>query len=384
MDMSKEDKEIVVAWLLSSFFHKCFNTFPYLFINAQKSSGKTRLLKLLSFLSNGTYTVNITEAVLFRKQEPLFIDEIEEVTRREKAGLRELLNVAYKKGGVVERAEKTEKGEIRIKTFPVYRVVAMANISGMEDVLEGRCITVILERSLNPIITRIPELFDLDPDIKEFKEMVKGIYVYSEEIEKFYTIFFTFLQQIISKYLEEKKEYSVEELLQLIAGGIDSEEKQEVSEFLIKIWNTQILARDLEVFLPLLITMWKVFDVEKEEFDRFLEIVKSKVREREIEDVSKSRDVAFISFLANKFVKIADSDYIKNIAKEFKDHENEEWITPAWVSNALKRLKVVKEKKRTGVGVKVWLDVEKIVEKAKQYGIYEEDSEERGLIYDWR
>jgi hypothetical protein len=276
MDMSDEDKEIVVLWTLSSFFQKSFNSFPYIFLNAQKSSGKTRLLKLLAHLTNGIYTVNITEAVLFRKQEPIFIDEIEDITRKEKAGLRELLNVAYKKGGVVERAEKTERGEIRVKTFPVYRVVGMANITGMEDVLEGRCITVILERSLNPIITRIPELFDLDPDIQEFKKMVDGLRAYTEEIQNFYTIFFSFLQEIINKYIQEKKEYTIEELLQLISGGIDTEEKEDVSKFLVKIWNSQILARDLEVFLPLLIVAWETFDIEKENFDNFLEIIKKK------------------------------------------------------------------------------------------------------------
>ena len=385
MDMSEEDKEIVIIWTLSSFFQKSFNSFPYIFLNAQKSSGKTRLLKLLSHLTNGIYTVNITEAVLFRKQEPIFIDEIEDISRKEKAGLRELLNVAYKKGGVVERAEKTERGEIRVKTFPVYRVVGMANITGMEDVLEGRCITVILERSLNPIITRIPELFDLDPDIQEFKKMSEGLKAYTEEIQNFYTIFFFFLQEIINKYIQEKKEYTIEELLQLISGGIDTEEKEDVSKFLVKIWNSQILARDLEVFLPLLIVAWKTFDVDKENFDRFLEIVKNKVKEREVEDVSKSRDITFLSFLANKFVKERDADYIKDIAKEFKDYENEEWITPVWVAHALTRLKVVKEKKRTSVGVKVWLDVDKIIMKAKQYGIYEENQTEteEGRLIEW-
>jgi len=382
MDMSEDDKKIVVVWLLSSYFHNKFTTFPYLFLNAQKASGKTRLLKLLSYLINGVYTVNITEAVLFRKQDPIFIDEIENITSKEKAGLRELLNVAYKKGGVVERAEKV--GDIiRVKSFPVYRVVAMANISGMEDVLEGRCISIVLERSTNPIITRIPELFDLDSDIQEFKKMIEGLRVYEAEIETLYINFFTFLQEVIKRYIEEKKNYTIEEISQILGGGIDSEQKYEALIFLAKIWNSDICARDLEIFLPLLAVAWKVFDTETEFFDEFLEIVKRKVKEREVEDVSRSKDITFLSFLANKFIKIADSEYVKNIAKEFKDYENEEWINAVWVSNALKRLKVVKDKKRTSVGVKVWLDVEKIVEKAKQYGIYEEVSENEGGLIQW-
>jgi hypothetical protein len=45
----------------------------------------------------------------------------------------------------------------------------------------------------------------------------------------------------------------------------------------------------------------------------------------------------------------------------------------------------VKEKKRTSVGVKVWLDVEKIIMKAKQYGIYEENQTEteEGRLVEW-
>jgi hypothetical protein len=382
MDMSEEDKKLVSMWLLSSFFQKKFNSFPYLFINASKASGKTRLLKLLAHLVDGIYTVNITEAVLFRKQNPIFIDEIEDITRKERAGLRELLNVAYKSGGVVERAEKTERGEIRVKTFPVYRVVAMANISGMEDILEGRCITIVLEKSYNPVITRIPELYDLDSDIQEFKKMIAGLKIYEEKITEIYKTFFDFLQQIITKYLEERKNYTIEELLSLIGPGIDTEDKMYVADFLTRIWKSEILARDLEVFLPILIVAWETFGIEKEKFEEFLNIVKSKVKEREIEDVSRSREVAFLAFLANNFMKenLGSSAYLKDITNRFKNYENEEWINSAWVSRALTRLKIVKEKKRTSMGVIVWLDTDKILNKAKQFGVLEEDDKKEKVI----
>jgi len=73
--------------------HSQFMTFPILFINAMRGSGKSRFLNLSSNLANqGIYVhSNLTEAVAFRTKGSLFIDEFESLGSKEKQTLRELL-----------------------------------------------------------------------------------------------------------------------------------------------------------------------------------------------------------------------------------------------------------------------------------------------------
>ncbi|MEM3063165.1 MAG: hypothetical protein QW303_06460, partial [Nitrososphaerota archaeon] len=116
IDMEEDYYDIVACWILGTYFFDIWITYPYLFINAVKRSGKTRLLKLMSHLcKDGIYTMSLTESVLFRlpsiKKCGLFIDEVENIASKEKFALRELLNVAYKKGGKVFRMRKNPYSE---------------------------------------------------------------------------------------------------------------------------------------------------------------------------------------------------------------------------------------------------------------------------------
>ena len=70
MDMNEESKIIVSLWIIGTYLHDEFESFPFLFINAMKGSGKTRLLKLINVLCyKGKLTNNTTPAVLFRTAE---------------------------------------------------------------------------------------------------------------------------------------------------------------------------------------------------------------------------------------------------------------------------------------------------------------------------
>jgi hypothetical protein len=51
----------------------------------------------------------------------------------------------------------------------------MANISGMEDVLNDRWITLSLEKSSKTQITSLMEIFEYDDKIKETKELLKKV-----------------------------------------------------------------------------------------------------------------------------------------------------------------------------------------------------------------
>jgi len=174
IDIDKKYLPILGCWVIGTYFHECFQSYPYLFINATKGGGKTRTLKLLSFLcKNGNMSVNLTEAVLFRKAKQkiaFFIDELERISVKQKANLRLLLNSAYKKGIGVERARKDPETEkYVVDRFEVFTPIAMANIWGLDDVLQDRCITVILERSARKGIIRKIELWNSNPTLHKMK-----------------------------------------------------------------------------------------------------------------------------------------------------------------------------------------------------------------------
>jgi hypothetical protein len=104
LDLKKEYYPLIAIWIIGTYFHREFYTYPYLFFNAMKGSGKTRLLKLIKVLSkDGDLIASLTEAVLFRTKGTLCIDEFEKITRSGSENLRELLNSAYKKGTKVKR-----------------------------------------------------------------------------------------------------------------------------------------------------------------------------------------------------------------------------------------------------------------------------------------
>jgi len=59
------------------------------------------------------------------------------------------------------KQKKTLEGvEQVIEEFDIYRPLILANINGMEDVLGDRCISIILERSTNPGIVKLAEIWE--------------------------------------------------------------------------------------------------------------------------------------------------------------------------------------------------------------------------------
>ena len=185
LDMKEEYYSIVALWIIGTYFHDRFPSYPYLFFNAMKGSGKSRTINLITTLAKeGSVQNSMTEAVLFRTKGTLAIDEFEGVSRKGNENLRELLNSAYKKGTTVKRMkkEKTEKGsEMVVEEFEVYRPIVLANIWGMESVLGDRCLTLILERSSRRDIINLMEIFKDQKIVVETKkildDLVKLVYM---------------------------------------------------------------------------------------------------------------------------------------------------------------------------------------------------------------
>lgn len=358
-DIKEEYYNIISLWIIGTYFHKNFPTYPYLFINAMKGSGKSRLLRLIVKCSrNGSLLNSLTEAVLFRTDGTLGIDEFEGMSRKGNEALKELLNSSYKKGITVKRLKKrmSRDGEEQVvEEFDVYRPIIMANIGGIESVLADRCITFILDKSGKRNVTDKLELFDYEQKLIESKKMLYNLLKNKQEcrlcsvgaLRKLYTEWNIYTDSIYTIY----------------TNNIHYTNLTPYTHLFDKIKETKISGRDLELTFPLFIIAEEI-GILDETIEQVKEIIKDKKEEDSIEAV----DVSFIDFISQenddgKFLRVNE------ITRRFKEYlqSSDEWINDAWIGKALKRLSLTKIKRRSARGVQVILNVPKAQEKLKLF-----------------
>lgn len=374
IDIPEDYKKLTSIWIIGTYFHKSFSTYPYLFFNAMRGSGKTRLLRIISWLQNngnGSVLNNPSEPVMFRtaSERGLIFDEFESEKSKDKQTMREYLNSCYKKGGEVFRMEKEKDkdGKERLvpKGYKLYTPVAMANINGIEDVLADRSITLILEKSNNFALVKKIEDFDYNPKIKELKVRLNHISVELCNVE--------LLQECIdgwNEYVSSK--YTSLHTIHMYTPTLH-EKNQEIYN---KIDGTGIFGRNLELFFPLLITAKTTSSFI---FDEILDIVRKLNSAKKEDEYAESKDISLI-----EFVSLADRHrfnyiFVNQLLAEFKEfigthgEQEDNWITSNWLGLALKRLKLG-ERKRVAKGSMFLLAVDKAKERMKMFKCEEDNA----------
>jgi len=380
----KEDSYLLdCLWILGTYFHHNFPTFPYLFFNAMKGSGKTRLLKLIAFLSKDGEVLNsLTEAVLFRERGTLCIDEFENISRAGKENLKELLNSCYKKGTKVKRLKKVKNVKTEgvsglseeqvVEKFEVYRPIAMANIWGMEDVLGDRCITQILEKSDKADIINLVEIFDTDDVLVNIKNTLNApkspVLCSLCSVVSLYSVYKCWNDFTKLNYITTHTTYTT--------NNYTNYTKEELEELFNKIKESGIDGRNLELSFPLILIAFELDKIAKNDLmlenieltNTIIKTMKELVSERKSEEFLENKDVLIIDFLSQE---IPNNNYISVSAllQRFKDFTglNEENINAWWFGRRLKTLKMVKERKREGQGVKIIPNYEHAQEKIKMF-----------------
>lgn len=395
LDMKEDYYKFISAWIISTYFHNEFNTFPYLFFNAMRGSGKTRTLKLISSLAakgDGSVQNNLTEAVLFRipKGTTTCIDEVEQIGSKEKQTLRELLNSAYKKGMKVKRMKKVrvDGQEQQIaETFEPYFPIVMANIWGMDEVLSDRSITLILEKSNNPAQTKLIEDFDTNQEILDIKRTLDIISVVNVVKLRKKTYNTMWNNYIFEKYnntttyttittittlttLKDKKE---EKELEVITPGRMHKklEEYEILEFFNKLDDSGITGRNFELLFPVLIT---AKEVSTECFEDILSIGRRIVEIKKEDEYVDSKDVSLFEFVYSLRSRGLEHQSIKKLTAEFRSYigeqdQDDRWLNEKWMGRALKRLALVVNHKRLSTGIVVILDY---VKAQKQLRIFKD------------
>lgn len=121
---------LVAAWTIGTYLYGAVDYVGYLFAySPERQSGKTTLLEVIDLLvCNSTgLQVSPTEAVMFRMADghTHLLDEVD--SWKDKDDLKSVLNMGYKKSGVVFRCEKNSKG-FKPTKFPVFAPRALAGI----------------------------------------------------------------------------------------------------------------------------------------------------------------------------------------------------------------------------------------------------------------
>ena len=372
VDLREEYYSLAAIWIIGTYFHDSFSTYPYLFINAMRGSGKSRLLNLIASISRkGAVIGSPTEAVLFRAPagETLCLDEYEGITRKGNEGLREILNASYKKGMTIRRMKQKKvngSNEQVVEEFQPYRPICMANIWGMEEVLGDRCITLILEKSQRKDVMRIIEDFSENPTIKAIKSgleanlvymcsyfgVYKGIYRWNFYVKSKYTTLHTLITET------EQTSYSTPEI------------NNEEFDFFNKIDATGINGRNLELFFPLL--MIGRF-IGEEVLEKILQVSTVLTKEKREDEMVESKDVSLFDFVshleitANTWKSVrALTIAFRNFLGEVEDKEDK-WINEKWMGRALKRLNLIIDKRRLSGGYEVTLNIKKAREKLEVF-----------------
>src|SRR3990167_4060805 len=359
IDLDEKYLSLICLWIIGASNHKEFISYPYLFFNAMKGSGKTRLLKLITFLCNGSMLNSLREAILFRTNDMLAIDEFEAISRKGSEDLRELLNSAYKKGIKVKRMRKakTLQGEEQvIEEFEVYRPIVMANISGLENVLEDRCISIILEKSNNIFIINKAEIWEQNPISLKIKEFLSKRCSLCSVVtmQNMYMGWNDYLTLNYTNYTHTHTTQTTQTT------------QAHIIEYLYKrMYESGIVGRNFELAFPLIFIASKL---NKEIIDKTILTFKELIEEKRQEDITESRDVSLIEFISQQ---IDDNRWIalRIVLDEFKGflQENDEWMNNKWFGRALKRLSLIKEKRRLNRGIYIILNVQKAQEKIKMF-----------------
>lgn len=367
-DLREDYYNLITLWIIGTYLHKEFRCYPYLFLNAMRGSGKTRILKLISSFSwNGVLIGSPSESVLFRTayDSTMCIDEFESVGGKEKSALRELLNAAYKKGLKVKRNKKIKNKEeesYEIEEFDVYCPISMANIWGMEEVLSDRCLTLILEKSNDPVKTRLMELDGFDSEYRYLLEAVSSVVMCSVvTVKNIYNKWNNYISEDTNNYIH----YTTLHNTLHYTNNTEPDLKPEFKRLFEKIKDVNLIGRDLELFFPLFIIA-NIFG--EDILEQTLRTAYNITQERNQETKNENPDVMLIDYLVNYPKSEKEYVSIKEISKEFALFaDGEDWINAKWVGRALKRLNLIYDKKRVGSGIKARINYSKAREKIKLF-----------------
>jgi hypothetical protein len=209
---------VIALWILASWIIEAFDAFPYLVTSSpQKRCGKTRVLKLLSYLCKTPLaSANISVAALYRAIESLrptlLMDEAQILRDRTEraAELHDLLAAAFERDTAVCHRMSGPKGD-KLIAFHVYSPKALTLIGRLTDILEDRSVEIRMRRRKKS--ERVARF-----RVRQAKEEAKGL---STDISRFIAearaaIERVYLEEEFAEWLEDRDEQRWSPLLAVL------------------------------------------------------------------------------------------------------------------------------------------------------------------------
>lgn len=223
--------KLLSVWAIGTYIFKIFSHYPYVWLTAEKRSGKTLLMEIIKEISfNGDMSTNATESTIFRdvhnNSTTMFLDEMERIGKQDKekqAAIMSILNTGFSCNGIVKRTA-SQKQSFSVQTFSTYSPKMFAGIKDIDDVIQDRAIKIkILRKKPEEIVGRYKET---NERIRMQREIRDDLYIfglqYAREIADIYNNNYDKLQGL--DHLENR-ELDIWEPIFTIANVIDIENK---------------------------------------------------------------------------------------------------------------------------------------------------------------
>lgn len=346
IDAPENTIQLISLWILASYFHNNFPTFPILYLNAMRGSGKTRTLNLISHLAlgqPGKIQNSISESALFHsKKEVMCIDEFEpKITERNCLTL--MLNSCYKKGSKVSRMvkKKTKDSEgYEREEHDLYIPVVLGNINGLDGVLQDRALIVYLEKSFNKI--KSSRIEDFDRRLSNLKEkLVTGVTGMTGVTA------FTGIINGWNDYLDTLESASHVSQVSHVSQNKALYEK---------IYNAGIMGRSLEISFPLLIISSLLNEPLFESTLKLFSGIAKQRRQSEMDD-SHMLILRFIASLDPLVDRYTPTELFNKFQIEFSSVDL--GLNAVSFSMALNRLQLIVKRERTGTKRLLQIDIQK-------------------------
>lgn len=173
----EKEYDFITLWIIGTYFHRLFKSYPYLYIGGSKRTGKSKLLDFLYCVCfNAQEVVSPTLATIYRMIDDssctLLFDEEYKVANKEESDFRSILLKGYKKGGLVPRMRESDKKNYSISLFEAYCPKAFANIEGLDDVMADRSVSIIMSRYNNAKVVNK----SINPDDLKWQKIREDLY----------------------------------------------------------------------------------------------------------------------------------------------------------------------------------------------------------------
>lgn len=144
------DYDLITAWIIGTYFHRLFFSYPFLHLKAPKGSGKSQLLGVLEKLCFNAVKARPTVAsmgdIVTSLRCTFLIDQADSLHNDNNYEIREILTDSYKVDGGRRRVLDMKRGRKQLE-FETFSPKAFASTIELPEDLRDRCMLIPIVRS---------------------------------------------------------------------------------------------------------------------------------------------------------------------------------------------------------------------------------------------